>query len=269
MSTRHTDTTDIREWLRTNRPDLGVQPRGQVKKADVQAYYEANPDKRPPEPEVEQGPELSGEEPDSEADKPDNGERPPEQQGRRSKWRGIPPRSERPRPSRRRVPLDGLLSAAWAGLGKVASNDQTLPVGRCMEMQAPAAGMILDEAVRGSLVDRMAQPFARGAKRMELVWAVAGPPMLCAAVVNNPGMYEVIRPMLIEAVKSWIVLSGPKIRRARERERKLMQEMAELGGIEMPDGQVLTVEQLVDQLFAPPPEHVTVVTDAQPSRAAA
>lgn len=239
MSTRHTDTTDIRAWLRENRPDLGVQPRGAIKKSAEAAYFEATAG-----PDVSRetsAPELDGDEGLGD-ELTSGGEVAPEQAGARARLRWASPRVPKPRAHHRRVPVDGLFSMAWGAIGKLVSNPATLPVGRCMQLQAPAAGMVLDDALRGSLVDRLAQPLARASKRGEAVFGVIGPPILVAVVCQRPELYDVVKPMLVEALKSWVLLAGPKIRKARERERKLLEEL---------DGDLSSIEDMIDELFKP------------------
>lgn len=242
MGSRHTDTTDIRAWLRENRPDLGVQPRGALKASALEAYRESNPDDSR---ETSDGAELPGAEQPGEGQAGHRDEVPPEQPAGSRPWFGKRPAgAPRVKSSHRRVPVDGLFSMAWGALGKLASSPATYPVGRVMQLQAPAAGMVLDEALKGSIIDRMAQPLARGAKRGEAVFAVVGPPLLVGAICQRPELYPVVRPMLVEALTSWLVLSGPKIRRARERERKLLEE---LDGLDVGD-----IGEMIDALFAPP-----------------
>lgn len=260
MSTRHTDTTDIRAWLRENRPDLNVLPRGAIKASALAEYRAANPDVS-----REPSAELDG----SGADDPretfdglePGGETAPEAPAGRWKWsRRAAPRMKRT--VHRRVPIDGLASMVWAGIGRLLATDELLPVARCMALQAPAAGAVLDDALRGSVVDRMAQPFARASKRGEAVFGAAGPPILVAVVCKRPELYPVVKPMLVEALKSWIVISGPKIRKAREKEQRLLAELA-ADGLD-----VKSIEDMIDQLFAPeaPAEDEDA---AEPARVAA
>lgn len=262
MGSRHTDTTDIRAWLRENRPELNVQPRGAIKADALTVYHEANPradDSRETSPDgLEPGRDDSRE---TSPDEP-GGETAPEAPAGRWKWsRRVAPKTQRR--TYRRVPIDGLASAVWAGIGRLAATDDLLPVARCMALQAPAAGMVMDDALRGSVVDRMAQPIARASKRGEALFGALGPPVLVAAVCKRPELYPVVKPMLVEALKSWIVISGPKIRKAREREAKLLAELAE-------DGlDVSSIEDMVEQLFAPPaPPDAEGAEGAEPIRAA-
>lgn len=251
--------TDIRAWLRENRPDLDVKPKGAIKNEALAAYREANA-----------GDDVSRETSPGETSPDESvsrettaGEVAPEASGR-APWFGkrAAPRAPGAKVTHRRVPVDGLLSMAWAGLGKLAAQPAILPVGRCMQLQAPAAGMVLDDALKGSILDRMAQPLARGAKRGELVFAVAGPPILVGAVCQRPELYPVVRPMLVEALKSWLIVSGPRMRKAREREAKLIAEMQEEG---MDAG---SIEEMIDALFAPPPGAEVGADDDAPARAA-
>ena len=253
---RHTDLTDVRAWLRSERPDLEVQPRGAIKKEHQAIYHEAHPDaddsRETPAPEDPDG--L-----DHEQEPASSGEVPPEDSGRPRWMRRGAPRTTTGRPrAHRRVPVDGLFAMAWGALGKLTERPETLPVSRCMKLQAPAAGLVLDDALKGSFIDRMAQPLARGAKRGEIVFGVVGPPILVAAVCQRPELYDVVKPMLMEALKSWVLLAGPKIRKAKEKERRLLEEL---------DGDLSSIEEMIDALFAPP--DAVVITDAEPARNAA
>jgi hypothetical protein len=252
-----TDMTDIRDWLRANRPDLDVQPKGQIRKAHIAIYQQAHgtpaapvPDESGPDRTDGPGPDRT-DEPGPDRTAPDTpettaGETAPAPAGRaRPGWLGGRRRPKTPGAGalRRRVPVDGLLSMGWQALAHLTRTDATLPVSRIMEIQAPAAGMVLDDALRGSLADRILQPFARTAKRGEAFWAVAGPPFLVAAVCQQPELYDVVRPLLRDALKSWVIMAGPKMRRAREREAKLLEEL---------DGDLESIDAMIDALFAPP-----------------
>lgn len=257
MVSARTDMTDIRDWLREHRPDLEVQPKGQLRKAHIAVYREAHAPGDGPADD-DDTPALT----DETVPAPGPAEVPPEAPGQRPGWlarRAKAKRTDlRQQRAGRRVPVDGLLSMGWAAIGRLMSNPATLPVGRVMELQAPSAGLVLDDALRGSMADRILQPFARASKRGEAFFAVAGPPILVAAVCRQPELYDVVRPMLREALKSWVLLAGPKMRRAKEREAKLMEEL---------DGDMTSIDAMIDALFAAVPEGVP--DGAEPARAAA
>lgn len=239
MTSRHTDMTDIRAWLRENRPDLNVQPKGKVAESAVEIYREANGITGEVVPERDSA--DAGE--DARADAPEVA---PERAGESSRsWLGrkVAPKAKTGSP-KRRTAIDGIMSFAWGGAAQVlARQPQLLPVARCLAIQAPAAGMVLDEALRGSLIDRALQPVARAGKRGEAMWAVAGPPVLVSAISMHPELYPVLQPMLREAVKSWILIAGPKIKKAQERERKLLEEL---------DGDMTTIDEIIASFFMPP-----------------
>jgi hypothetical protein len=233
------DTTDIRVWLRENHPEVPISTRGPLRN-EHRAIYEDEHAEQPPEQvtvtsdvladelvaEVEVAPERAGES--------------------KRTWfsRKVAPKSRPPR-AQRRTPIDSIMALTWTVAANVVGTKQELlPVARCLAMQAPAAGMVMDDALKGSFVDKMLQPVARAGKRGEAIWAVAGPPMIVSAITLQPELYPVLRPMLREAVKSWVLIAGPKMRKAAEREAKLMQEL---------DGDFTQIDQMIDSLFAAPP----------------
>lgn len=233
MTSKHTEMTDIRAWLRENRPDLGVQPKGKVPEAAVKVYREVHGDETPPE-EVT-APSLQ-----------DEAERSPEVAPvpeKKAWWQKAAPRAK-PKPVHRRTPIDTVMAGAWRGLAFMASqNPQTIPVGRCLALQAPAAGMVLDDVLKGTMLDKMVQPLARTSKSGETVWALLGPPLLTGLITSKPELYPVLRPMLREAVGSWVLLAGPKMRKAEERKQKLLSELG---------GDMETIDAMIDALFAAP-----------------
>lgn len=227
------ETTDIRAWLNANRPELVAAPKGKLKSEAIAAYREAHSDAEEPEP--------------GELDEPIllPAEIEPERLGEAKRsWlsRKVAPKTQPKRPARR-TPIDGVLALAYTGFAHIFSyNPATIPVSRCMAIQAPAAGMVLEEALKGSIVDKMLQPIARTGKRGEAIWGVIGPPILVGAISARPELYPVLRPVLRESFSSWIVLAGPKIRKAQEREAKLMAEL---------DGDLTTIDAMIDAIFAP------------------
>ncbi len=79
--------------------------------------------------------------------------------------------------SKRRVALDSDISDIWAFAGRRLENTAHYATGRMLEYQAPAAGVIFDRAVAGTLPDRMLfQPLARNRDKYEdLGFLIAGP----------------------------------------------------------------------------------------------
>lgn len=150
----------------------------------------------------------------------------------------------------KRVSVESVIGMAYGLVATVVKqipgpNDTPalLPISRVMEMQAPAVGIVVDDLVKGTIFDRVLQPIARTGKSGEAVWGIIGPPVLVGAIMTQPGMQGVLVPMLRESLKSYVIVAGPAMKKAKEREEKLMAEL----GME-PDK---TIDALIEQIFAP------------------
>lgn len=242
------ETADIRVWLKENRPDLWTQ-RGRLNQEQVEAYHAENEaehsaeDAEQPEvapadtPEVSPAREKPGFFPGFKKEQPAKG------------------------PAKRRAPLDSLVSAVWTvGAHVVGRNPQMTPVARCIATQAPAAGMVLDDALKGTVVDRALQPLARAGKKGEAVAAIIGPPVIVAAITMQPELYPVLKPVLREMMASYVILAGPKIRAAQKREEKLLEELG---------GDMSSLDAMIDSFFAPLQGYHPEETDAAYAPAAA
>ena len=83
---------------------------------------------------------------------------------------GKAPAKGKARPRAPRVPVDKLIERGWDILARVAQ-PVNLPVSRVLAIQAPAAGLMLEDVVRGTVVDLVLQPIARAEARLEVVGA--------------------------------------------------------------------------------------------------
>jgi hypothetical protein len=96
-------------------------------------------------------------------------------------------------------------------------------------MQAPVAGLVLEDQVKGTIVDRALQPLARGQERLEGVGALVVLPAAIAALEACEGYPEPKRtirrafliPLAREGAAMWIRIAGPKVRERIERDREL------------------------------------------------
>lgn len=148
-----------------------------------------------------------------------------------------------------RLPVDRLIGRVWEGLGRLAQ-PVSQPLATTLALQAPIAGLILEDTVRGTVVDKALQPVVRAEQRGEKVFALAGPPVLVLALQNAMGIPDpdqraarvgVLQMMLIEALTMWVKIAGDKTEEARER-------VAESQDIRD------QVEKLLAEIFAPPPQ---------------
>jgi len=143
-----------------------------------------------------------------------------------------------------------MLSSVWRNAAKLAR--PLPPLYRTLAIQAPVAGDLLDDAVRGTVVDTFLQPFARLGGNARAVNALLGPPVLvtmlslytaqCAAKGIEPN--ALFMSTGAEALRSslmvWAEVSGPKFEAAIAKERDFEEKHG------------ATVDQLMAFLFAPP-----------------
>lgn len=128
------------------------------------------------------------------------------------------------RPKHPRVPVDRIISRGWGTLAKLTATVDA-PVSRTFQLQAPIAGLVLEDVVRGTVVDKVLQPVARAEERGELVIALAGPPLLVAAIERAQGLEEparsmrlaILAPMLEESLSLWVRIAGDKMEIAAAR----------------------------------------------------
>jgi hypothetical protein len=167
------------------------------------------------------------------------------------------PRPPRPPGLARRVSLENLVTTAW-GIGGKMMEARMLPVARILEMQAPVAGMVVDDLAKDTAVDVLLQPLARAGEKGERLFALAGPPLLVGAICQNPALYPVVRPMLKTSMLLWIEVSEPAMRKAQKRAKSLEEK---LGGAD--------IDAMIDALFAPPPGYEPGANGQEPAAAAA
>ena len=95
-------------------------------------------------------------------------------------------------------------------------------------MQAPVAGVIVDDLVKGTPVDRLLQPLARAGERGEKAVALVGPPLLTAMITARPEMYPALRPMLKMSLMSWLTVSGPAMKKAQENAARFAEDFGDV-----------------------------------------
>lgn len=203
-----TATTDVREWLKANHPEA-VSERGRLSAAGKQLYADAHPgadyrDGVGPDDFTQAGdpPDDPADYPpaDPPADRPAGGARGAEQPSAESKPRRV--RSTRRKPRSRigawltgeqkpktggaakkrlpRVPLDRMIERVWSQLAEAAPAP---PLEKMLYAQAPFAGMVIEDALAGTVVDRMLQPIARAEDKAIALGGLIGPPLFIVGVM--------------------------------------------------------------------------------------
>ena len=149
------------------------------------------------------------------------------------------------------------LGDIWSGFGGLAKSAGHVPTGRCLQWQAPIAGEMLDEAVAGSVVDKVAlQRIVKGRQRFDLLGAVLGPPLLVMAIERNPANAETLMPMLRSSIRHGLPLMVPAIKKVQAREAKIAEAtellFADLPGYEPGTDPVDVVLSMMFEGWVPP-----------------
>ena len=129
-----------------------------------------------------------------------------------------------------RVSTSDLLGAVWRGGAKLLA--PLPPLQRTLRMQAPVAGDLLDDVIKGTIVDPLLQPLARLADQGKTVQALVGPPFFVTAIMLHQQQRASMDPpqepsplvmaVAVEGLRSslmaWMDVAGPKFDAAMERE---------------------------------------------------
>lgn len=164
----------------------------------------------------------------------------PIDQGKKKGWRSWfggksadnkdkPPRPKperRPRFTGKRQSAAELLGMPFEEGAEIVEGALRLPAtARMLRMQAPWAGHVLDDAIAGTLVDRVAvQPVVRVQDRIGAVGSVVVPPLLVAQMEMHPERAEVYYPLLRRSIR----LAAPYILEGLKKHRKQEQELSEV-----------------------------------------
>jgi len=117
-----------------------------------------------------------------------------------------------------------------------------LPVARVLDVQAPIAGLLLEDMVKNTIVDRFLQPLARIESGGEVAFALMGPPLLVAAIQAKPEMQMILVPLLKESLRTWIDVAGPKLEEVAKRDQAFQEKYGQ------------RIDDMIAMFFAVPDE---------------
>ena len=149
-----------------------------------------------------------------------------------------------------RVSTEELLGGLWRAGAKLAA--PLPPLQRTLRVQAPVAGILLEDAVKDTVIDPLLQPLARVAHAGKTINALAGPPVWVTAVslhvaqrgaqnlAPHPVFMAVAEEGLRSSLMAWMDVAGPKFAEAVKRE----QEFEEKYGRD--------VDDFMTWIFSPP-----------------
>lgn len=177
--------------------------------------------------------------------------------------------------SGKRVSAAESLGDLWAAVGGLAERTgKHAPLGRYLAWQAPAAGVMLDQAVEGTPVDKVLQPLIRGRGKLDLVVAVVGPPGLILQIERSPQKFTIddtghlhhpLLPILKSAIRSSLPTILPAMKKAKANEAKVAEAVREMFP-DLPQGADVA-DEIISEMFANyfsqvPPTQVYDVPDA-------
>src|SRR5512139_972335 len=88
-----------------------------------------------------------------------------------------------------------------------------------MEVQAPVAGMLLDQTMKDSVVDRVLQPVARAEQAAGIVAMLMGPVVCTALIEIRPDQAPKLIKELRRQMMTWVEIAGPKLEEIVQREK--------------------------------------------------
>lgn len=180
---------------------------------------------------------------------------------------GAPTREKTPKPSgggrSRRLSAAETLADLWSGGGSLMARTGHTPTGRMIAFQGPAAGELLDEVVKGTMVDRLVVQKIVGARStLDTLFAIFGPPAITwqmekAMAAGDEQKFHALEEALKSAIKSALPVMVPAMKKARKREAEqqaALVELLDISDLEMmgvvvnPEGQPINREtgQVVD-----------------------
>lgn len=103
------------------------------------------------------------------------------------------------------------------------------PLGRYLQFSAAVSAELLDDAVSGTVVDRVIlQPIVKGRGRFDGLAAVLGPPALILAIEQNPERAPMLVPMLKSSIRGALPQMAKAVKKVQAKERAMADAAAEL-----------------------------------------
>ena len=152
-----------------------------------------------------------------------------------------------------RVSTEDVWGAVWRGGARLLT--PLPPLQRTLRMQAPVAGMLMDDVTKATVIDPLLQPIARLVDQGKTVQALAGPPAFVTAIMlhqqqrasmdppqePNPLFMSIAVEGLRSSLMAWMDVAGPKFDLAMEREAEFESKYGQ------------RVDDVIAMIFAAPP----------------
>lgn len=157
------------------------------------------------------------------------------------------------KPRKKRVSTDGVWQTVWtvAGIALVKTGAD-IPVGNCLQFQAPIVGSIIDDVIANTAIDKLVQPLAANGEKVKLVSSVFAMPVLVGVLERNPAAAPMVEPLLRMAIADHLIAMAPVIKEQRKRQEQYEKAVQELGVNMEQDGD--PIEVILQSIFPMPEE---------------
>ena len=155
----------------------------------------------------------------------------------------------KPSGNTKRISAADSLGDLWSGIGGLLTRlPNHAPSGRLLQFQSQAAGEILDEALKGTVVDRMIlQKAVKARGRFDVLGAVLMPPAIVFAIETNPDRAPYLLPLLESSLRNALPHMVAPIKKARKREADQAEAIRELFP-DAPEGSD-PIGNLIEEIF--------------------
>jgi len=109
--------------------------------------------------------------------------------------------------ARPRVSLERFTGRIYSMAGRVLE-PLSPAAARCVTIQGPMAGVMLEDIVKGTVVDRMLQPVARAEEKLDVAFALVMPPIACMAIEMSYAMEQTPQVILRRTVAGQMLREG-------------------------------------------------------------
>ena len=165
------------------------------------------------------------------------------------------------KPDRPRTPVTRLVERAWGRAARMAEF-VNVPVARTMQWQAPYVGIVVEDVIAATPLDKVLQPFAKAETALSGVGAMVAMPLLVGAITSerfNPetgGLVAVARQQLFHEALAECIDAQLEMFGSRDLAAKILQSA------EQQAERSEQIDQIMGMIFAQIPREVELADDA-------
>lgn len=124
----------------------------------------------------------------------------------------------------------------WSLASQFAAKTGRVPMARALAFETPAAGVVLDEAVKGTALDRLLlQPLAKTNDRMGPAFALVAMPLVVNYISLHPEKANAFAPMVKSLIGPLLISMVGAAKKQKKQEESLKAALDDLGEILPPE----------------------------------